>query len=355
MFIVTNRAVRPNAKGLSRLGDEPNEKGPNELRLVEATKSGGAWKIDILPDTLDAKMKKEVGLAGAPDPVYASAYAARKILRRVRKEKKNLLFFVHGYNNNIEAVLNRAQGFEDRYGVEVIAFSWPANGGGVKGVVSYKADKRDARASIGGLDRALARMDELLRIFHEQLVEEIHALAKQKFPDDGEARDQYFAAELDKGCPFTINMALHSMGNYLYKCMLESSVYRGDLLLFDNVVMVAADTNNHDHATWVDRIRSRRRVYITINEDDSALMASRMKAGESQLARLGHFPHNLNSKQAVYVDFTSAPYVGKSHAYFEGTPLRNSAVRRFFREALNGERAEEKLTYLPARGAWRVD
>ncbi|KAF0190565.1 MAG: Uncharacterized protein FD165_2600 [Gammaproteobacteria bacterium] len=353
MFIVTNRAIDESASGLNKLGAKPNGEGPNELRLVEAQKKAGRWGIEILPDTITDKMKREAGIKDA-GPVFASRYVARRLLGQVRSEKRNFLFFVHGYNNDFEAMLDRADGFAKQYGVEVVAFSWPANGGGAHGVASYKSDKRDARASVGALDRALAKIADYLNDFNAERHRAIAIGALKKFPDNCEARDEYITEMTEEGCPFTVNMALHSMGNYLYKETLMSSVYRGKNLLFDNVVMVAADTNNEGHEQWVDQIRCRRRIYITINEDDAALMASRMKAGEEQKARLGHYPYNLRSGQAVYVDFTSAPWVQKSHAYFEGAPLRNKTVSGFFEKAFNGARAEEDLAYDAARGLYTM-
>lgn len=351
MFIVTNRAVDESASGLKRLGAKPNSEGPHELRLVEAQKKGGRWNIDILPDTITDKMKREVGIKD-PGQVFASRYVARRLLKQVQGEKRNFLFFVHGFNNDFEAMLDRAEGFASQYGVEVVAFSWPANGGGVHGVASYKSDKRDARASIGALDRALAKIADYLNEFSAENNRAIAVAAMKKFPDNFEARNACITEMTEQGCPFTVNMALHSMGNYLYKQLLLSSVYRARALLFDNVIMVAADTNNDEHEQWVDQINCRRRIYITINEDDAALMASRMKAGGEQKARLGHYPYNLRSVQAVYVDFTGASWVQQSHAYFEGVPLRNRAVRQFFQKAFNGDRAETDLGYDAARGLY---
>lgn len=53
--------------------------------------------------------------------------------------------------------------------------------------------------------------------------------------------------------------------------------------------------------------------------------------------------------KAIYVNFTDVNQVGDSHAYFEGDPIKNTAVRRFFRKALNGDRAEEDLSFDAAR------
>ena len=66
------------------------------------------------------------------------------------------------------------------------------------------------------------------------------------------------------------------------------------------------------------------------------------------------YPHDLYSRQAVYVDFTGATGVGDSHAYFEGKPLRNPAVRDFFGKAFHGQRAETDLEYDPATRLYRL-
>jgi esterase/lipase superfamily enzyme len=266
-----------------------------------------------------------------------------------RAKGRNLVFFVHGFNNDVEAVIDRAEQLEQNYGVEVIPFTWPANGGGVSGVASYKSDKRDALASTGALDRCIDRIHEYLREIHNEHVQNVEREANERFKDDAEKWDRFFTAQSARWCPFSVNMLLHSMGNYLFKHMLQSSSYRSDLLVFDNVVLAAADTNSEEHAEWVDRIQCRGRIFITLNENDVALGASRMKMGEQQKARLGHYPHGLVSQRGVYVNFTGSPNVGDSHAYFEGDSLRNKRVRQFFDDALNGRRAEEGLGYDVAR------
>lgn len=371
MFIVTNREVDESQTEVAKaFKSHPNTLGPNELRFAEATRVGMRWQVRILPDKVTPEMAREVGLTlpdaggddaahGAVKPVYASSYVARRVLARVNPKLmggsgkgRNLLFFVHGFNNDVESVLNRAMLLQQHYGVEVIPFTWPANGGGARGVVSYKGDKRDALASTGALDRCLGRLSEILHDIHEAHIRQIEAEADKRFPEDAEKWDRFFSAQAHKWCPFTINMMLHSMGNYVFKHLLKSSVYRGDQLVFDNVVMVAADTNNEDHAEWVDRIQCRGRIYVTINERDSALSASRMKLGEQQKARLGHHPYRLDSRQAVYVDFTDQPHVTTSHAYFEDRPLRNPHVRKFFEAALNGEFAENRLHFDQGRNMY---
>lgn len=352
MFVVTNREIRARRKGLAQLGSV-TAIGANSLRLVEATQVKGDWRIEILPDEISREMRKEVGIRAGEDPAYASEYAARKIFRQMQKEKKNLLFFVHGYNNDVEAVLNRAAALERLYGVVVLCFSWPANGGGAAGVADYLSDKRDAKASTGAFDRCLGRMADLF----DMLLYE-NAISRSTLIDENKNSEKNRAELMrlqDDKCPLSINMLVHSMGAYLYKHALLSTASYAHRLLFDNVILAAADTNNADHALWVDRVPCRKSTYITLNENDSALALSRAKLGDNQLARLGHYRHRLDSQQAIYVDFTGAPEVGDSHAYFEGAPTskRHSYIFRFFTSVFNGRRLEDGLFYDPGLGAYR--
>lgn len=349
MYLVTNRELEEKKSGLKQLGDRPSRQGPNELRLVEATKTQGKWKVAILPDMLTPAMKREVGITD-PKPVPASRYVAQKVLGSLQRRKRDFLFFVHGYNNDLQEVVERALGFERTYNVEVMAFSWPANGGGLRGVASYLSDKRDALASVAALGRCFDKLYGYLTAFNQARQDKIVQQADARFANNASLRDEYITKQSLKGCPFTVNLVLHSMGNYLFKHVLKSSVHQGGRkLLFDNVVLAAADTNNEGHAEWIAQINCRKRIYITINENDSALMASRMKAGSLQKARLGHYLFNLDSDKATYVNFTDAKKVKRSHAYFENGPIRNPAVRKFFHKAFHGLSAEEDLDYDAAR------
>ena len=306
MYLVTNRNLRPRAKPERRFGKRFNDAGPDELRLAEARRVGGGWKLEVLDDEVDH----------GGEPMLASEHAFLQLQDRMRRRRKHALFFVHGFNNDLEDVLKRARGLERNYGVEVIAFTWPANGR-VAGGTDYRSDKRDAVRSAAALDRAL---------------EKLHGyFLKYQLP-----------------CGQRISLFLHSMGNYLVKHLMMSSIYQGETELFDNTILVAPDVNNEGHAEWLDRIAVRRRLYVTVNEDDRALQASRLKFGKKQRARLGHSTQGLNSRHAVYLDFTRARHVGDGHSYFEGEIIRrNHKVKEVFRRMIHGERAEVDLAYDP--------
>ncbi len=356
MYVITNRQIVDDEKGLDKFGKRPNGKGPNELRLADVRRKGRGWDVEFLedelpPDEAGALISRHSLSLNPEDTHYASLKVACEVAAEARRRKTHILFFVHGYNNNMKDVVKRAEDLAERYNVIVIPFSWPANGGGVSGITSYKSDKRDARASAGGLERAMQKVSDYLRLITEARRKELWETAYVRHADNSEARDSFYSKLLEKDCPYTVNALFHSMGNYLLKHMLKSSIAEGTGLMFDNVLLVAADTNNKDHRAWVERIRFRRRCFITINENDHALAASRAKSGSDQLARLGHYLRGLDAGNAHYINFTDTPWVRKSHAYF-GDPARKSdQVYEFFSLALQGGNAEESLRY-HAEGNW---
>ncbi len=351
MYVITNRDIRLDKKGLDQFGSRPNHLGPNELRFAEVHRKGKGWQVKWFDDKLSAQKVKSLKSSFNLDidetqGHYASLEVACALAEKSRKNKTNVMFFVHGFNNDIESVLKRAEEFQKLYNVEVIPFSWPSNGGGIKGVVSYKSDKRDARSSTGALERTMTKVGDYLDLVSKARRLEIRLIAEEKCPLDREKQNVLYSKLLEKDCPFKVNILFHSMGNYLYKSMLKSSITEGNKLVFDNVMLVAADTNSKGHIGWVDKIRCRRRCYITINENDHALAASRAKFGEQQLARLGHYVRNLNSRQVYYINMTDASWVKDSHAYFESSVVeKNNKIFQFFNEAINGEFAEKGLKY----------
>lgn len=354
MYVVTNRKVSTRRSGFDIPGDLPNTNGPHELRLLEVDRRGNSWSVRLLPDRSSADDRKAADMPRRGSTVQSRRVAYDLRQKLVGSGGRHLLFFVHGFNNNFEDTIKRAWKLGKVYGVEVIPFSWPANGGGVKGVSAYLSDKRDAQASVGAFGRCLEKIRDYLAEIHSDALRAIRAEAERRFPRDAEQRDSFVAKRFRQVCPFTVNMMLHSMGNYLLKKSLGTSAYPAGDVIFDNIIMAAADTNAEGHDEWVDRLQVRNRIFITINQDDVALNASRIKPGAEQKDRLGRCPTGLDSGKAVYVDFTGASHVGSEHAYFEGGPLKNVQVKQFFLSALTGRRAERNLKYDVARGVYQL-
>ena len=134
------------------------------------------------------------------------------------------------------------------------------------------------------------------------------------------------------------------MSNYLLE---DYTLTGGDdkTCIFDNIIMAGADFNNEGPEQWVDQLKFRKRLYIFINENDKALLWSRLKFGEEQNPRLGHWVKNLNAKNRRYIDFSDAKHVNdNSHSYFEGKPIeKNENIKNLFKKMFNGEKVDLEL------------
>lgn len=373
IYIVTNRAFRriSAAEGYE-LRDSLNSKGSRELRLFEATAKGDAperWRFNLIDDkpdrsSFDGLETAEFLNARASRVRRGSDLVAARMLARLRKTGRNLVLFVHGYNNTAEDAVRRARRISQRYNVEVLVFSWPANGGGdrvvenLHGKASYKSDKSDARASTEALDRVLARMQGLVSEVNAAVINEVvEAVAAEKSDLSGEQHRRRLADRLQqRACPFKVTLLAHSMGNYLYKKMLMSSTERlsSDVVL-DNVILKAADANHEKHSEWVERIRTRSRVYVLINTTDAALRLSTLKVGDLQEPRLGNTLAEQDAPGATYLDLST--YVGEAHSYFDRDDLEREdaeALEHFMRKALQGVAAAYGLPYSADTNTYRL-
>ncbi|NEQ55767.1 MAG: hypothetical protein F6K11_37640, partial [Leptolyngbya sp. SIO3F4] len=102
-----------------------------------------------------------------------------------------------------------------------------------------------------------------------------------------------------------------------------------------NIIFHQADVDNRRHRFWLDRVEHGRRMYVTINENDSVLKASDLINPN----RLGNTSENLTSVRAIYMDFTNGEGVGREHNFFLGNH-DNATVEQFFKYVLTGRRGE---------------
>ena len=367
MHFITNRLFDSSKSGFNKFCNGVNPLGPNELAAVEVTGPVSKPVIKQLSDKLSVTQASSLIRANdldlpAPDTstepgvhYYASLRVACETFKRARADCKSVLLYVHGYNNDVKDVYKTALELERLYGVIVIVFTWPANGGGaLSGTLSYLADKRDARSSKDALNRTI----DLVGKYHELLTNAArkkfeHRVAS-KYPENLTRQREEFAKLIDRYCTVSVSMFCHSMGNYVLKHALNSELAESRKLIFDNIALIASDTNNEDHRRWVESLQVRNALYIGINENDFALSWSRRKPGEQQKARLGHYLKKLDAANAVYVDFTRERSVGKSHSYFDASTVKkNSGVKRFFKGAFGGDSMAARLDYVSHNNTYR--
>jgi esterase/lipase superfamily enzyme len=351
MYLITNRKLTK-AKNLKSFGKTPSSKGPNELRMVSVEKSGQGWKVDPVTNQLPAATVKDLKSKYMLDidteiPWHGSLEVACELFERARTAKKSILFFVHGYNNDVEDVLKAAYKIESLYNVIVVPFTWPANGGGaISGTAAYLSDKSDARVSAGALNRAIGKIQQMHLMLTRSLQQRHQDAAFKKHPENPSAAASLFTRLMETDCSVKMSLLCHSMGNYVLKHTFSTSENVTSQLVFDNVCLVAADANNKNHIEWVGKLDVRKRIYVVINENDSALKASRIKPGKEQKARLGHYLKQLNSPNASYIDVTDVKHIGSEHTYFKGDPVqKNAKLKALFSDMFNGKSVEHTLDY----------
>ncbi len=94
MYLITNRALNPEKKGLDVFAKTPSPAGPNELRLMRVTKRNKRWEAKVIIDKLTPASVKALKNKHNLDldiskPSHASLkVAASYLIRRVGKKSQ---------------------------------------------------------------------------------------------------------------------------------------------------------------------------------------------------------------------------------------------------------------------------
>lgn len=309
MLVITNRNLSAKLEsegvdGEEAFGERQNAKGANEIRLAHATRAGKKWKVELVPEP--AKLTPEN---------LPSRLEFRNTIARCEEKRRDCLLYVHGFGKSFVEALEQGRRLEQRYGVEVVLFTWPTNPGGIV-TKEYRDVKRTAFASSGAFDRVLERIGVYM--------------AEPEFNRDRLVK-----------CGVNLNLMTYSMGNFLLQNYVLSEFYGRETDMFTNVVLCQADCDNANHDSWLSKLVAGQRIYVTINEKDKVLFWSEK---HNQRNRLGRTAKNLVSTNAVYVDFTGGNGVGNAHQLWG--EVENEKVINFFRSALSGGRAEETAGFV---------
>ena len=297
ILVVTNRNINDSsATDVSLFGEGTNAKGPSEIRLAWAQYKNGDWELELIeeppvltPYTVPSR------------DVFASCVDS------LQETGRSCVLYVHGYDKTFQDTLDQARIVHDKYQVATVVFSWPSNPGGII-VTEYARARATAQNSTTALDRVIGLLDRYVRT---------------ETPDD---------------CAISFNCLSHSLGNFILESFVRSPIFGGQTRLFDNIVVHQADVDRDQHTDWMQKMQFARRIYVTVNERDAVLNASDIVNPD----RLGNTLHGPTLDRPFYVDFTDADEVGKTHQLF-GEALDNPQVKDFFRYALTGQAAHEKI------------
>lgn len=270
---------------------------PSELRMCRVDRQGNKWRVRPVSDVVQPTPPEmlDATLAQIEDAMHAS--------------ERHCAVFVHGFGKTFRDALEQGERLEQRFGTEVIVFTWPAAPQNPDLAFKYRDACRIALASAGALDGVL----------------EMFARRAQSRPFD---RDRL-------GQGLTFNLMIYSLGNLLLQSIVSTGLYSNETRAFANVVLAQADVDFAGHESWVDRIVARNRLYVTTNVSDMVLGAA--EAFHSR-PRLGNTALDLRARAPLYFDFSGHSKVNMEHQLWGKVDF--APVKAFFQRALAGDDAE---------------
>lgn len=255
--------------------------------------------------------------------------------------KKPWTVLLHGFHQDVNETIKKAQFLVDHQGVNVVLFSWPSHPDPVK---SFDAStlKDYIRDYVKTVLFKLGR-PSLATLFVGELGKWLRDFVSNYVPARNNAEasttDFYNALEmlhknlLPRVPGNKVSLLVHSMGNYLLQNTINDKRYLP--MKFTNIILHQADVEASTHAAWVPKLTSSATggVYITVNVFDYVLAASnilhRYRLGNKNVERLGQsvrvkpdgvyqgYIHGIVN----YLDFTDGFGIESGHEIFTCTGI----------------------------------
>jgi esterase/lipase superfamily enzyme len=272
-FFITNREIEERAHGVEAIRENGREHAGDNLRF--GTYEIASRTFTLFPEPTSATDTFYGSLAARPaDELAGSARFFKTLydeLRRPDALRNDVLFFIHGFNTDLDGVRAAFERLHRCYVqppsspvAHLVVFTWP--GRSPKVPYHYFDDRKDAIRS----GEAFARgMEKVIRFFRE-------------FLSDGQ----------NEPCGRNIHLMVHSMGTRVLKhMMLKLRACRTPLPeLFGEILLMAADIEFdifEPGRPFDSLISLGRRVHVYFHERDRVLDISKYTKNFSN--RLGRY------------------------------------------------------------------
>lgn len=292
-YFITNREIIKKGKVESIRVDGREHAGDN-LRFGRYDRNTKAFQLFAEPET-DADITYADAGDFQPKELKGSARFFREIYDELCKDsgpKSDVLFFIHGFNTDLDGVRNDYEHLATRYVdspnspiKHIIAFTWPGMSPLIP--VHYFDDRKDAIRS----GEALARgIEKLIRFFKEFLVNADN-----------------------KPCNRRIHFMVHSMGHRVLKhMMLELKKNRIPIPdLFHDIFLMAADIEYdifERDEPFNSLIDLGKRIHVFFHREDRVLDISKYtKNFSNRLGRYGRKRVDPLLVDVIEVDATGYP------------------------------------------------
>ena len=247
-----------------------------------------------------------------------------------------VLVYLHGNGQTPQSTFGRCLQMETDYNVEVLAFTWPAEGFLCDGSALPRMDGGDVPveemelAAVQPATRGRADVQQIARRYRQATTnaeESVDAVALF-------LRMVATARLISNAQPFTL--AAHSLGAHLLQYALEVPGASESAATAQNIVLLAPCVRGDGHTGWLHQLRPKGRTYVTFNKADSVLFGAFVADGGKQ-AKLGVEPGAtlLRGPGFRYISFSNAQTGVGGHRYFlEGLTTES---RRLFGRLFRSE------------------
>ncbi|MCA4894809.1 MAG: alpha/beta hydrolase [Cytophagales bacterium] len=330
-FFITNREIITDSNGVESVREDGKEKAADKLRF--GTYADGKFILYPEPDNELEGSYANLANKNVND-LKGSAHFFKLLYDELSKGGKNaknnnVLFFIHGFNTNLEDVRSAFKKLQKLYVdnpkcpiSHIIIFTWP--GMSPKIPYHYFNDREDAIASGKALARGIEKVTKFFQTF--------------------------LLADGNEPCNRSIHLMAHSMGNrVLEHVMLELKKNQSQTReLFSEVILMAADVNYNifePNEPFSGLIEMGKRVHVYFHEGDRVLDISKYtKNFSNRLGRYGRkkidsaqidvFDSNVSKvKDDLETDFSTDKL---NHWYY----YSSSEVVSDVAEVLNGKKSK---------------
>lgn len=225
-FIITNREIIKNS-GAESIREDGGEQAGDNLRF--GTYDLQSRRFTLFPEPKNALQTLYAPSGYKPPENYAGSAQFFRVLYKEMSapvifktpfnvEKNDVLFFLHGFNTDLNGVRSNFETLHKKYVEDknspiahIVIFTWP--GRHPKIPYHYFDDQQDAKRSGAALARA---------------IEKTHAFMRDYFSDDKHAP-----------CKRRINLMVHSMGHQVLQSAMSNLKIK--LELFNELLLMAGD------------------------------------------------------------------------------------------------------------------
>ena len=347
IIVFSNKKTNPACQGEGYFSEEMD--GPGGLMVNAALASPTSRMEKVKDKWAGARLKgkaESIALSEhewALEPVdnigYGSFFQGLIHSMKTRKISRKWLLHVHGSGKNTLGALEQAREIQTLHGLNVISFVWPSWTPLVSlGLVLRMAPLALKRSGLTPAKLALAlgytAVEQKLQSYGN--ARETARTCSSALASTIAILEEHFIRPAAGMEGFTISMLAHSLGCLLVESLARETAIEAFEGSFANLVLNAADVDSEGHSEWASRLKISKRLYVTHNNTDAALLASRGVAGNK--SRLGAKLKEAPSPNVTaYIDMSKAKGATARHALFLIDEAANPNVKRLFTSLLGGE------------------